>query len=567
MPRPVRLFLLGLCALLLGAVPAAAATAAVAPICHAYSGRDITAESAGTLDWTCTDDHWRDGQPITWLRFSGWNDRAPPRAFSSRITVFDSVTITAVSEDGTLRKRRYLMDEARPIVAGAVFTLPLPTARSDTVAYLVRIEGPHSVTVASEARIAADPQAYGTQLGPIMLLSLVAGMMLMPLLFDASFYIANRERFVLLHGSVIVCMLLYLLFSGGLVSAFATIPVQVLAIGGPLSWCVGSGLAGFFMAAFLEPMALPRRLRQALVVSAWWCIAVPGFCSLQLPATQPFDNQLYFLGFLPVIAMYGLVIVVALLRGSLPARFLLMAWVPVILTATERLLRGMGFYSADSSVDDLLFLAIGAEAVIFTLGVVHRFIALHRERDQAIGEARTLEELSERDPLTGLLNRRALSDRFATLRREGFVSLALIDLDGFKGVNDHYGHQMGDRVLRAVARTLVGDSEIRAFRFGGEEFLLLLRGQDAAKRAEWTRQAIPLRVAKEVPGLDRVVTASVGMLEMSADALPDDADFEELYVRADQLLYEAKFSGRNRIISEKLRAERRRRGVRRKEAA
>jgi GGDEF domain-containing protein len=86
---------------------------------------------------------------------------------------------------------------------------------------------------------------------------------------------------------------------------------------------------------------------------------------------------------------------------------------------------------------------------------------------------------------------------------------------------------------------------------GGEEFLILLRGNDVASRAERRRQAISARVAADVPGLDRLVTASMGMVELPADGSLQN-EFQPLYVRCDHLLYEAKAAGRNRAMREKI---------------
>ena len=162
-----------------------------------------------------------------------------------------------------------------------------------------------------------------------------------------------------------------------------------------------------------------------------------------------------------------------------------------------------------------------------------------------------LGELSERDPLTGLMNRRVIERRFRTLHRDGYETLALLDLDRFKEVNDRFGHALGDDVLRACAGAMRGLSDVLAIRMGGEEFLLLLRGRDALARAEQIRQSLPARIAREVPGLDRVVTASMGAVQMPR-SIAAEAGFTEIYDRADKLLYEAKAAGRNRAMSEKL---------------
>ncbi|MBO0749284.1 MAG: GGDEF domain-containing protein, partial [Porphyrobacter sp.] len=136
----------------------------------------------------------------------------------------------------------------------------------------------------------------------------------------------------------------------------------------------------------------------------------------------------------------------------------------------------------------------------------------------------------------------------------------------FKAVNDRHGHGIGDEVLRVVAAALEPDDDTLVLRMGGEEFLLLLRGRDAIQRAEQRRQAIAARIASQVPGLERVVTASMGLIEVPRNAMPN-ATFAQLYERADQLLYEAKQAGRNRTMSERLKLFVPRRTERRKSAA
>jgi diguanylate cyclase (GGDEF)-like protein len=255
----------------------------------------------------------------------------------------------------------------------------------------------------------------------------------------------------------------------------------------------------------------------------------------------------------------------ALRRGSRAARYQAIGWAPLTLVCIIRLVSGL---LAMPSNDAMMLFYVGCvvEVLATTLGVADRFMAIKDERDNARTEARVLESLSERDALTGLFNRRVIQDRFARLRAEGFTTLAVIDLDHFKAVNDIYGHGVGDKVLRVVATALEPDDDTLVFRMGGEEFLLLLRGRNPLQSAERRRQAITARVAAQVEGLDRVVTASMGLIEVPRNAMPN-AGFAELYDRADQLLYEAKQAGRNRTMNERLKLFVPRRKERRKAAA
>ena len=166
--------------------------------------------------------------------------------------------------------------------------------------------------------------------------------------------------------------------------------------------------------------------------------------------------------------------------------------------------------------------------------------------------AEQLRRLSETDGLTGLLNRRALETRAASMFREAGngaspVGVILFDIDHFKTINDTYGHGLGDRVLQSVGPTLqpLLDPQDTFARFGGEEFVVLLKdeGQRAGLLAEKLREALANMAAEE--NLDFDVTASFGV----ATSRREKADWSTLIGKADQRLYEAKRTGRNRVVA------------------
>lgn len=153
------------------------------------------------------------------------------------------------------------------------------------------------------------------------------------------------------------------------------------------------------------------------------------------------------------------------------------------------------------------------------------------------------------DPLTQMLNRKALVTRVQELAQQTAltgrpVGIVLGDLDHFKAINDHAGHQVGDAVLRDIAfrwRLTLRAYEL-AYRLGGEEFLVLLPGSDlaeAATVAERLREAI---AAAPVAG--QRVTMSFGV---AASTEGEPFDFEPLYRQADAALYRAKGAGRDRV--------------------
>lgn len=165
-----------------------------------------------------------------------------------------------------------------------------------------------------------------------------------------------------------------------------------------------------------------------------------------------------------------------------------------------------------------------------------------------------LERLAAVDPLTDTYNRRfglaRLQEEFSrAVRAEGPLGVLMLDLDHFKAVNDVYGHLVGDRVLRAVAkacRRVIREGDVLV-RYGGEEFLVLLPGagaEDVAQIGERVRRAIGETVVQE--GDQRIgVTVSLGGTTYG-DA--GSGSPEELVARADEALYGAKAAGRNRLL-------------------
>lgn len=182
------------------------------------------------------------------------------------------------------------------------------------------------------------------------------------------------------------------------------------------------------------------------------------------------------------------------------------------------------------------------------VGRLERMLALHR---QIIA----LQQMASRDFLTDLRNRRYFYSHGPKLvdmhlRQSRPVSMALVDIDHFKQLNDTYGHEVGDSVLRAIARTLgeqVGEKHHLVARLGGEEFGILFAGlaiQSAYEFCERIRAEVA-RTRVVIGEADISMTISIGLANITASET-----FDNYLNAADQYLYLAKHSGRNRVFSD-----------------
>ena len=431
--------------------------------------------------------------------------------------------------------------------------VPVDPVPERAVEYLVRVSGPGPVLAAPtivSGRGLADEVGDRTLLGGLLaggILSLAAYCAVLARLTRLRgmwAYSASALALTLFYGiasGVFDRGLLWLLPAGqDPFAAVQRVSGFAVALAALFHWFFVRGLLAADAASWRKPW-------HAALLFGWLALA------LALPFAQAQAIALLSVA-VTIAALLALAaeIAAALRRGHPLARATALAFGALAIAATGFVAMYLGLLPWWPALIHATALGVWAEAILLSVAVGTQVRDLRGEHQRLAERTQELSRLSQRDALTGLGNRRAydrtIPETLDRCRRAGApVSLLMVDIDHFKEVNDRHGHGFGDQVIQALSVTITGCIRASdfAFRYGGEEFVLLLPGLAAARAmevAERVRSGMREARRPAPDGTRPMVSVSIGVAQMR----PGDTA-ETLFARADAALYRAKASGRDRV--------------------
>lgn len=232
-------------------------------------------------------------------------------------------------------------------------------------------------------------------------------------------------------------------------------------------------------------------------------------------------------------------------RGNRQAGFFLLSWVPLLALTMARVVQLIAGLPLPAWLEYGFPGSMAYAAVIITVGLADRTLQVRRERDAAT-------HMAQFDPLTGVFNRRAIMERLrhawqATADDPEPLAVLFLDIDRFKQINDNRGHAAGDACLAAVVEAIRAElgAADRVGRYGGEEFLIMLKDDSARTAVRVAERIVARAAALRVPAGDNLIalTVSVGVAVRETGIASVDAMVEH----ADAAQYLAKSEGRNRV--------------------
>lgn len=383
----------------------------------------------------------------------------------------------------------------------------------------------------------------------LLLLGLCIGILIAMLLNNLILYLYTRDKPYIYYVFYVSFLLTWQCILFGLFH-FLWLPFGNLMSNYILIFAAGATLfAVMFAKMFLNTAKTAPRHDVVLQGIAILAIVIILLCVFQFLGIA--NNLVYFLAQLSTVVV-ATAAIASIRSGFRPALYYLIAISLLLIAAVIFFMRFYGLIPNNIFTRHVMLFGSSVESVLLSLALGYRFRLLRHEEQKLRMNQEKLQSISVTDELTQLFNRRYLNASLQqkiseTQRSNAPLSILMMDVDHFKNFNDTYGHPEGDKVLSSLSKLLIQvlRGEDIACRYGGEEFVTILHNADKNKAVDVAER---IRSGFEKtpfnPNGDKIinVTISIGVAQLLSDENP-----EQFLSRADQALYEAKKSGRNRI--------------------
>ncbi len=409
-------------------------------------------------------------------------------------------------------------------------------------------------------------------------LGLFYGSLITLLIFNLLVFASIRDMSYLYSVWYLLAWILFQMALNGLAYEYLW-PEQTAWANKAVPFFIGFALLGmvqFTRSLLLTGQHLPA-MDRLLVYAAVGSVAIMAWALL---GRYSLAIQIGTAGAMVIAVLVVTTGVLALRRGVMQARFFMLAWSCLLVGIVLYVLKTFGVIKSTPFTDNAMQIGSAFEGILLSFALAHRMRLLKDENERVLAQGTaTLERrvqerttqldqallslsdangrlmrLSHIDGLTGVNNRAYFDEQIAfewsrSLNAHSPVGLLLVDVDHFKRFNDTHGHQGGDACLRLVAKTIqhqLTNPANRCYRYGGEEFVVLLPNANAAQCsavAEQLRAAIE-GLSFQDEGIAEKITISAGVNALIPSA---SSSFASLINGADQALYQAKREGRNRV--------------------
>jgi len=428
-----------------------------------------------------------------------------------------------------------------------VFDLPDKTLADEYI--YVRISGPFT---ANFQLVLTDKSRFETlKLRITLFLAFVFGVMGAMIFYNIILFFMLRDKNYLFYVLYLVCMTTYQATIAGIVK-LVSLPVADFMTTHVVILCFTAIASHLIFAYFFLNVVRTASVLVNLYRAVWvFCIFGAGF-SLAAHVYQA--NFIAYLSGLFVPFLLLTTVIVTYRNGHWVSRYYLIAMAMLLAGVVIFAIRGFGLVEHNIYTSYAVLMTAALESILFSFALADRIKRLQQTHMSLLEKEKKLSKITITDDLTGLFNRRhfnnILMHSIQYARQSGQkMAMLLIDIDFFKSVNDTYGHQKGDEVLRVLGDIIKEALRKSDFpcRIGGEEFAVLMPGTNISEAlvvGERIRKEFAGRPFKSFSDKTFFSTVSAGVGQYK-----DGETGHEFFEKTDKALYQAKKQGRNRIVT------------------